>query len=157
MNDSISRQAVLALYKKYQPYMAVSTFEFGEELKNLPSAEPEINRMALVNAITTGIIATDGNDIYSCGMRNGMRWCKSLLSDEEPKYEDASQYAEPERKTGIWIPGKEKGRTMISDTVISIYYDHFTCSNCCQVYNTEQKPTWRFCPNCGSYNGGDES
>ena len=39
--DLIDRQSVLALYKKHQPYMAVSVIEFGKELENLPSAEPE--------------------------------------------------------------------------------------------------------------------
>lgn len=65
------------------------------------SAQPEINRINLIHAITSGIIATNSNDVYSCGMRNGMRWCKSLLSDKEPKYEDASQYAEPKRTKDI--------------------------------------------------------
>jgi len=57
--------------------------------------------------------------------------------------------AEPERMTGKWMPGKETGRSMIGDAVIAIYYDHFTCSRCGRVYNTEEKPKWRHCPNCG--------
>jgi len=61
------------------------------------------------------------------------------------------------QRNGKWMPGKETGRSMIGDAVVAIYYDHFTCSYCGRVYNTEQKPTWKFCPNCGSYNGGDES
>lgn len=42
----------------------------------------------LINKITFGILATTGNDAYSCGMRNGMKWCKSLLDGEEPDFEE---------------------------------------------------------------------
>lgn len=42
----------------------------------------------LINKITIGILATTGNDAYSCGMRNGMKWCKSLLDGEEPDFEE---------------------------------------------------------------------
>ena len=79
---------------------------------------------------------------------------KHRCIDATKIYEIPSE--EPERMTGKWIPGKETGRSMIGDAVIAIYYDHFTCSSCGRVYNTEEKPTWRHCPNCGSYNGGDE-
>lgn len=41
MDDLISRQAVIDLFEKYQPYMAVSVYEFGMALKALPSAQPE--------------------------------------------------------------------------------------------------------------------
>ena len=39
--DTISRQAVIDLYKQYQPYMAVKVIEFGKALEQLPSAQPE--------------------------------------------------------------------------------------------------------------------
>ena len=38
MSDLIDRQAAIDLFKKYQPYMAVKTFEFGQELMKLPPA-----------------------------------------------------------------------------------------------------------------------
>ena len=59
-------------------------------------AQPELEEFKknLLRAITAGIIITDAKDVYSCGMRNGMRWCRSLLEDEPPKFEDASVYCE---------------------------------------------------------------
>ena len=41
MNDLISKKAVIDLFEKYQPYMAVSVYEFGMALKALPSAQLE--------------------------------------------------------------------------------------------------------------------
>lgn len=41
MDDLISRQTVIELYKKYQPYMAVKVIEFGKALEQLPPAQPE--------------------------------------------------------------------------------------------------------------------
>ena len=41
MNDLISRQAAINLFKKYQPYLAVRVIEFGDALEHLPSAQPE--------------------------------------------------------------------------------------------------------------------
>lgn len=42
----------------------------------------------LITQIQNGIKATDADDAYSCGMRNGMRWCISLIDDKEPLYEN---------------------------------------------------------------------
>ena len=39
--DCISRQDAIELFRKYQPYMAVRTIEFGNALKDLPSVQPE--------------------------------------------------------------------------------------------------------------------
>ena len=41
MDDLISRQAAIDLYKEYQPYLAIKVWEFGEALKQLPSSQPE--------------------------------------------------------------------------------------------------------------------
>lgn len=67
-------------------------------IEGLSSVQPGIDKQKLIRTITAGIVATNTNDVYSCGMRNGMRWCKSLLEDEHPKFEDASQYAQPDNK-----------------------------------------------------------
>jgi hypothetical protein len=45
----------------------------------------------IVNAIDFAIKATDSRDDYGMGMRNGMRYVKSLLDNQEPRYE---QYKE---------------------------------------------------------------
>lgn len=57
-------------------------YELGRE-----SAQSELDSEALIRTIETGITATNSNDIYSIGMRNGMRWCKSLIDGVEPKFE----------------------------------------------------------------------
>ena len=41
-NDLISRQAVIDLYEKYHPYLATKVYEFGQELRKLPSVSPEL-------------------------------------------------------------------------------------------------------------------
>jgi len=56
-------------------------------LENLPTVQPELNLENLVRMIEFGITATNSRDAYSLGMRNGMRWCKSLIDGVEPKYE----------------------------------------------------------------------
>jgi len=49
----------------------------------------------LITEIQNGIKATNADDAYSCGMRNGMRWCISLIDDKEPLYENCPS-AQPE-------------------------------------------------------------
>lgn len=41
----------------------------------------------LIKDIEFGINATDVKDDYSVGMRNGMRWCLSLIDGKEPEYD----------------------------------------------------------------------
>lgn len=41
MSDLIRRQAVIDLFKTYQPRMATSVIEFGNALKELPTVEAE--------------------------------------------------------------------------------------------------------------------
>lgn len=55
------------------------------ESVKLPTAQPDIDVKFLIRTINAGIVATNTKDVYSCGMRNGMRWCRSLLEDEPPK------------------------------------------------------------------------
>ena len=54
--------------------------------------------------------------------------------------------AQPERKKGEWLDGGMKG----------VYY----CSECKHKIMTnvyvDQRPLWKYCPNCGSYNGGED-
>lgn len=51
------------------------------------TSQQELDSEALIRTIENGITATNSNDVYSLGMRNGMRWCKSLIDGVEPKYE----------------------------------------------------------------------
>lgn len=48
-------------------------------------SKPEIKKM--IDAIDFAIKATDSQDDYSMGMRNGMRYVKSLIDGKEPQYE----------------------------------------------------------------------
>lgn len=41
----------------------------------------------MIDAIDFAIEATDSQDDYSMGMRNGMRYVKSLIDGKEPQYE----------------------------------------------------------------------
>ena len=41
MSDLISKQEVINLFKKYQPFLAVRVIEFGDALEQLPAAQPE--------------------------------------------------------------------------------------------------------------------
>lgn len=78
-------------------------------------AEAENNeefKKNLSRTINAGIVVTNAKDVYSCGMRNGMRWCRSLLEDEPPKFEKAQQ----------WIPCSERLPTEEKDYIVSIDY-----------------------------------
>ena len=46
-----------------------------------------IDTEKLIQDILFGIEATSGKDDYSIGMRNGMRWALSMITNEEPKFE----------------------------------------------------------------------
>ena len=53
--------------------------------------------------------------------------------------------AQPERKTGSWLESKDIG-------------SFWVCSNCkypSGVYSAKQ--LYHYCPNCGSYNGGEQN
>ena len=44
----------------------------------------------LVSKILDAIDTSDGYNSYSVGFRNGLRYAKSLIDGEEPKYESCS-------------------------------------------------------------------
>ena len=53
----------------------------------------------MIDAIDFAIKATDSQDDYSMGMRNGMRYVKSLIDGKQPQYE--SRQTDEEIKLGI--------------------------------------------------------
>lgn len=61
--------------------MAIAVLE-----QTLPPANDD-----LIQKIEEGIKATRAADDYSIGMRNGMKWCKSLLDGKEPEYDIVPQ------------------------------------------------------------------
>ena len=42
--DCISREALMKLFKEYQPSLAVRVCEFGDALEELPSVKPQLNK-----------------------------------------------------------------------------------------------------------------
>ena len=146
-DDLISRQAAIdALTDEaecepwdYSPSDAILT------IKALPSTQPEREKLILIRAINAGIVATSTKDIYSCGMRNGMRWCKALFDDKKPNFEDASQYVNPERKIGKW--------KYIHEPFTFMGLATWKCSIC--EYDNGNNGA-NFCPNCGADMRGAE-
>ena len=65
-----------------------------EILLNLPPADVQPDIKELIIDIKNGISATNTNDIYCCGMRNGMRWVLSLIDGKEPSFESARNAAD---------------------------------------------------------------
>lgn len=58
----------------------------------------------------------------------------------------------PECRKGEWI-GMWDGYDFDGEPIVDIW----RCSECDKVFDEwDDKPDWKFCPNCGSYNGGDE-
>ena len=49
--------------------------------------QEQINNEKMIDAIDFAIQITDSQDDYSMGMRNGMRYVKSLIDGKEPQYE----------------------------------------------------------------------
>lgn len=69
--------------------------QVAREVLKLPPADVQLDTKELVAKIKKGISATNADDVYSCGMRDGMRWCMSLVDDEEPLFENCTS-AQPE-------------------------------------------------------------
>ena len=116
MDDTIRRQAAINTAKSMFDYCDTNNITdyrdlMIEALSVLPSVQSDLDKQELIRTITAGIIATNTKDAYSCGMRNGMRWCKSLLEEDAPKFEDASLYTQsdiPERNVGDMISRQDK-------------------------------------------------
>lgn len=52
-------------------------------------------------------------------------------------------------KRGEWIHGREIGKEWAYDHWIT-YYEDWRCSNCNVVFEQEEKPKYKYCPNCGA-------
>lgn len=109
MNDLISRKAAIdALGERPTVWIDDDEYSLGQRnqydcdklaIETVPSAQSD-----LIAKIQDGINATNANDSYSCGMRNGMRWCMSLIDNKEPLFENCP-FAQPEQR---WIPVTER-------------------------------------------------
>ena len=58
--DTISRQAVIDCFKKWQPYMATRLHDFEKELFDLPSVQPMKKRDDVWDKIRAEIMSKDG-------------------------------------------------------------------------------------------------
>ena len=76
----------------------------GNEMRDLVEFLTTLNQEQtkdekMIDAIGFAIKATDSQDDYSMGMRNGMRYVKSLIDGKEPQYE--LRQTDEEIKLGI--------------------------------------------------------
>ena len=72
----------------------------------------------MIDAIDFAIKATDSQDDYSMGMRNGMRYVKSLIDGKEPQYE--SRRTDKEIKLGIDLGDEVVGDYGAKGVVVGI-------------------------------------
>ena len=133
-------------------------YDIMSEIMNLPSAQPESTRtfVELVVKYPDQELCIykeyKGKPYFSIKyMENGEEYVG--YGTYSPKV--LSQYlreyfmvtAQPERKTGQWLPDNTNR-----------YDERYICSRCGCNYKVGMymgKPLWNFCPNCGSYNGSD--
>ena len=78
------------------------------------------------------------DDAYDYGWRSLQRCIEKLPS------------AQPKRKMGKWVHGREIAKEMIGDAIVAILYDGWQCSECKCIVEEEREPLWNFCPNCGA-------
>ena len=86
--------------KVYDLLQFLRQFQFSTDVKvnnDINSRQEVISKkMPNINdTIKNAINASTGNEDYMVGLRNGMRWCLSVLTDKEPEYEDIPP-AQPE-------------------------------------------------------------
>lgn len=93
-NDCISRQAAIDSLGE-EPPIWYDGEEFLAErsqwrrdvnaIKAVPSIQSDVS-----GTIQNAINASTGNNDYMIGLRNGMRWCLSVLDGNEPEFEECS-------------------------------------------------------------------
>lgn len=127
MDDTISRAAAIdAKMKKYRKKPIVIEAYQTDVTLDIETLE--------------GIMHASAGDYIIIGVNGEQYPCKPDIF--EKTYEEVSdEYlpsAQPERKRGEWIPYLPEGL-------------RYKCSECESKYDTP----WHYCPNCGSYNGGE--
>ena len=81
--DDMQPEQTFEQIEKYKEYCRERCWSAVENALMRNQAQPD-----LITQMQNGIKATDADDTYSCGMRNGMRWCISLIDGKEPLYEN---------------------------------------------------------------------
>lgn len=106
----------------------VPIFRMKQWFEHLPECEDAVSRKWLLEAVEEGWIKFDTEEDYNRYIH--------LVRDIAPS-------VTPKRKTGKWI-----GVSPMTDTLM--------CSECgYNILGEEFKSN--FCPDCGSYNGGDDN
>ena len=57
---------------------------------DIKEASANINNQDPVIALKATVVCTNTQDEYSAGFRNGIRYAISILTGDEPKYEDVT-------------------------------------------------------------------
>ena len=70
----------------------------------------------LLSAMDFAIKATDSNDDYGVGMQNGIRYCKSLITNEDPEYKQ-TPIPQPCRETNASMTIKANKEEIKYDTL----------------------------------------
>lgn len=106
--------------------------------------------MRLIDADDLPISSIDMTDVGYYVSKYGQGIPAVYLED----IEDAHTI-EP-RKTGKWIPHREKRREYIGTVLVSVTYDYWFCDTC--GYRVENgQPMYNFCPNCGADMRGEQN
>lgn len=110
--------------------------KYGKLLKQEPCKDA-ISRQELLNDIDTAIKATNMDDPYSVGMRNGMRLIKAFIDDEKKCCHEENESEISQQKMGHWI---------------RVDKDKLRCSECEVIHLIAQYPNGKvdWCPNCGA-------
>ena len=107
------------------------TDEICGALQSIPAADVRpVND--LVEMIDKAIEATDMNDAYSIGLRNGLRCAKSFIDGEEPEYEKVSADVRPVvfcKDCDLWNEWDSSGKESLGN---------FRCS--CAYWSSEDGP-----------------
>ena len=53
-------------------------------------------------------------------------------------------------KEGVWVPGREIGRSFIGDLCVDIQYEDWSCSICNESIRETFRPRYKYCPHCGA-------
>ena len=85
-------------------------------------------------------------------IKNVYEWHDVVTEDRLISHMKNLPSAQPDRKKGMWVHGKEKSREMRGGAVVSISYDGWYCSECGEKVEDEFRPFYRFCRYCGADN-----
>ena len=159
MVEYIDRKATLALFQDIDPAgnHALYMDEIRADIQAIPAADV-VERKALpedVEELVKDLYSYSRNctDIETCQdcplfdiCEDG--WPPNAIAHLIETW-SATHKAMAQRKTGVWI-GEGDG---YADG--NMVYDMWSCGSCGTRFDEwEEKPTWKYCPVCGSYNGG---